>query len=119
VSNPAVVTVTVKPQPGAALELFDFEDVVQGWGPDDFNPTAGTVATTTAFHTDGVQGLQLTGTDGGCRLDVGVPRPPSTLRDNDRPVGDYVEEQVTRPSVRALLRRRGPRQRLRDGATSR
>jgi mannan endo-1,4-beta-mannosidase len=73
-SNPAVVTVTVKPQPGAALELFDFEDGVQGWGPDDFNPTAGTVATTTAFHADGVQGLQLTGTDGGW-FGVSLPEP--------------------------------------------
>jgi mannan endo-1,4-beta-mannosidase len=74
VSNAATVTVTVKPQPGAALELFDFESDVQGWGPDDFNPTAGTVATTTAFHADGAQGLQLTGTDGGW-FGVTLPTP--------------------------------------------
>jgi mannan endo-1,4-beta-mannosidase len=64
-SNAATITVTVKPQPGAALELFNFEDGVHGWAPASFNPTAGSVATTTAFHADGAQGLQLTGTDGG------------------------------------------------------
>jgi mannan endo-1,4-beta-mannosidase len=65
VSNPATLTVTVKPSPTAAQELFDFEDGTQGWAPASFNPTAGTVVTTTAFHSDGVQGLQITGTDGG------------------------------------------------------
>lgn len=65
VSPPATVTITVKPAPSAPQELFDFESGVQGWGPASFNPTAGTVATTTAFHADGSQGLQITGTDGG------------------------------------------------------
>jgi mannan endo-1,4-beta-mannosidase len=64
-SNRASVTVTVKPRPLPAQTLFDFENGTQGWGPADFNPTAGTVATTTAFHADGVQGLRLTATDGG------------------------------------------------------
>ncbi|MEU4244492.1 cellulase family glycosylhydrolase [Actinoplanes sp. NPDC026619] len=64
-SNRATVTVTVKPQPLPEQTLFDFEDSTQGWGPASFNPAAGTVATTTAFHADGVQGLRLTGTDGG------------------------------------------------------
>jgi mannan endo-1,4-beta-mannosidase len=64
-SNQASITVTVKPSPTGTRTLFDFEDGVQGWAPASFNPTAGSVATTTAFHADGTQGLQITGTDGG------------------------------------------------------
>ena len=64
-SNRATVTVTVKPRPTPSQTLFDFETGVQGWAPASFNPTAGTVATTTDFHADGTQGLRLTGTDGG------------------------------------------------------
>ena len=65
VSDAATVTVTVKPLPTASQVLFDFEDGVQGWGPASFNPTAGSVSVTTAFHADGVQALQITGADGG------------------------------------------------------
>ncbi|MFL6119073.1 cellulase family glycosylhydrolase [Actinophytocola sp.] len=65
VSNAATVTVTVKPSPTAPQILFDFEDGVQGWAPASFNPTAGSVATTTAFHADGTQGLRISATDGG------------------------------------------------------
>ncbi len=64
-SNQATITVTVKPSPTGTRTLFDFEDGVQGWAPASFNPTAGSVATTTAFHADGTQSLQITGTDGG------------------------------------------------------
>jgi mannan endo-1,4-beta-mannosidase len=55
----------VKPRPQPVQTLFDFENGTQGWAPASFNPTAGTVATTTAFHADGAQGLRLTATDGG------------------------------------------------------
>jgi mannan endo-1,4-beta-mannosidase len=65
ISNPADVTVTVKPRPQPTQTLFDFENGTQGWAPAGFNPTAGSIATTTAFHADGVQGLRLTATDGG------------------------------------------------------
>jgi mannan endo-1,4-beta-mannosidase len=71
-SNAATITVTVKPQPRPAEVLFDFENGTQGWAPAGFNPSAGTVAVTTAFHADGVQGLRLTGTDGGW---FGAPLP--------------------------------------------
>ena len=64
-SNPANITVTVKPSPTGTRTLFDFEDGVQGWAPASFNPTAGSVATTTTYHADGAQSLQITGTDGG------------------------------------------------------
>jgi mannan endo-1,4-beta-mannosidase len=64
-SAPATVAVTVKPELTAPQELFDFEDGVQGWAPMSFNPDAGTTATSTDFHTDGAQGLALTGTAGG------------------------------------------------------
>ncbi|GIE94289.1 cellulase family glycosylhydrolase [Paractinoplanes rishiriensis] len=64
-SAPATITVTVKPEPGAALKLFDFESGVQGWAPANFNPDAGTTATSTEFKADGAQSLRLTGTAGG------------------------------------------------------
>jgi mannan endo-1,4-beta-mannosidase len=64
-SNVATASVTVKPRPQPVRTLFDFENGVQGWGPASFNPTAGSVGTTTAFHADGTQGLRITGTDGG------------------------------------------------------
>jgi mannan endo-1,4-beta-mannosidase len=64
-SAAATITVTVKPEPGAALTVFDFEAGVQGWAAMSFNPDAGTVDTSTAFHADGAQSLHLTGTAGG------------------------------------------------------
>jgi mannan endo-1,4-beta-mannosidase len=64
-SNQASITVTVKPSPTGTRTLFDFENGVQGWAPATFNATAGSTATTTAFHADGAQSLQITGTDGG------------------------------------------------------
>ena len=58
-SNTAALTVTVLPNPSAPVILFSFETGTEGWGPANWNPGAGTVSQTAAFHTDGNYGLQL------------------------------------------------------------
>jgi mannan endo-1,4-beta-mannosidase len=58
-SNVATLTVNGKPQPGAALKLFDFEDGTQGWAGASFETNPGTTATTTEFASDGVQSLHI------------------------------------------------------------
>jgi mannan endo-1,4-beta-mannosidase len=60
-SNVAALTVTVKPPENGALPLFSFEDGVEGWAPLS-GPAAGSVAQTTAFHTDGGYGLEIAAT---------------------------------------------------------
>jgi len=64
-SNPADLSVTVKPSPTGVLVLFSFETGTEGWAPASWNPTAGTVAQSTDFATDGAYGLQIDTTDGG------------------------------------------------------
>ncbi|WP_214106936.1 cellulase family glycosylhydrolase [Acrocarpospora catenulata] len=59
-SNVADITVTVKPDPTAAVKLFSFEDGVQGWAPGNWQTDAGTVEQTSAFATDGTSGLRIT-----------------------------------------------------------
>ncbi len=58
-SNVAGLTVTVKPDPGAAIKLFSFEDGVEGWAEQSWSQLGGTVAQTTDFATDGTHGLQV------------------------------------------------------------
>ena len=58
-SNVASEVVTVKPNPQAPVILFSFEDGTEGWGGGNWQPNPGTVAQTTAFHTDGSYGLQV------------------------------------------------------------
>jgi mannan endo-1,4-beta-mannosidase len=59
-SNPAALTVTVKPPEGAPTLLFSFEDGVEGWGPASFeSPIPGTVVQSTDFHTDGTHSLRI------------------------------------------------------------
>ena len=65
-SNVATLSVTVAANPNATQYTFySFEDgTSDGWGPVN-SSSNGTVQPTTAFHTDGIDGLQLnvTGTD--------------------------------------------------------
>jgi mannan endo-1,4-beta-mannosidase len=63
-SNPANLTVTVLPKPGAAITMFSFETGTEGWGAASWND-AGTVEQTANFHTDGAYGLQVNSTNGG------------------------------------------------------
>jgi mannan endo-1,4-beta-mannosidase len=64
-SNEATLQVQVKPPLGEPVLLFSFEDGTQGWVPGDWQgPSAGSTATTTAFATDGIQGLEVTSNGG-------------------------------------------------------
>jgi mannan endo-1,4-beta-mannosidase len=59
-SNVASLVVTVGANPNATqLTMFSFEDgTADGWGPVN-SASNGAVQATTAFHTDGIDGLQL------------------------------------------------------------
>lgn len=59
-SNVADLTVTVKPDAGAAVVISTFESGTDGWGPGNWLPDAGTVAQTTDFHPQGAYGLKIT-----------------------------------------------------------
>lgn len=74
VSNAANLDLTVKPLPGVPIQLFSFETGTEGWGPASWNPTAGTVAQSTVFATDGMYGLAVDSIDGGW-FEVQFPEP--------------------------------------------
>jgi mannan endo-1,4-beta-mannosidase len=62
VSNPAPVTVTVKPDPNALWVVYSFEEGTEGWGPASWTPEAGSVAQSTDYATNGTHGLKVTAT---------------------------------------------------------
>jgi mannan endo-1,4-beta-mannosidase len=64
-SNAANVTVTVKPDPNAAMRLFSFESGTEGWASASWQANAGTVAQSDVFASDGAHSLQVTTADGG------------------------------------------------------
>ncbi|MDI1464421.1 cellulase family glycosylhydrolase [Catellatospora sp. KI3] len=64
-SNPADITVTVLPDPTAAIPLASFETGVDGWAAGSWQANAGTLSPQTAFVTDGAAGLHADGADGG------------------------------------------------------
>jgi mannan endo-1,4-beta-mannosidase len=64
VSNVADLTVTVKPDPAAAIPIATFETGTQGWAPGNWLPDAGSVAQTADFHPEGAFGLHLDVTAG-------------------------------------------------------
>jgi mannan endo-1,4-beta-mannosidase len=74
VSNVANLAVTVKPLPGVPIQLFSFETGTEGWGPASWNSTAGTVAQSTVFATDGSYSLFVDKIDGGW-FEVQFPEP--------------------------------------------
>jgi mannan endo-1,4-beta-mannosidase len=59
-SNPATLTVTVKPDPNAAIRLFSFETGIEGWGA--LHAGSGTVEQSPDFATDGSYSLKVTTT---------------------------------------------------------
>ena len=64
-SNVANLTVTVMPDPNAAIKLFSFESGTEGWGPPSWGDTAATVARSASFATDGSFSLQVNTVNGG------------------------------------------------------
>lgn len=62
-SNVGYLFVTVNPSQTGALILESFENGTDGWGP--ISPSAGTVAQSSSFHTDGNFSLQVNATGGG------------------------------------------------------
>ncbi|WP_051366850.1 cellulase family glycosylhydrolase [Hamadaea tsunoensis] len=64
-SNSAALTVTVQPDPTAAIVISSFETGTEGWAPGSWQANAGTVSQTAAFHTDGAYGLHVDAADGG------------------------------------------------------
>lgn len=67
ISNVATITVTVKPNPLAAIQLFSFETGLEGWAPASWNASAGVVTQSADYHSDGNFSLEIdtTGTGGG------------------------------------------------------
>lgn len=64
-SNVATVTVTVKPDPAAAMVLASFETGAEGWASASWQANGGTVEQTGEFATDGSYGLRVNAADGG------------------------------------------------------
>lgn len=64
-SNAANLTVTVKPEPSAPIQIASFETGTEGWAPASWQTNAGTVSQTPDFHTDGANGLHVDAADGG------------------------------------------------------
>lgn len=64
-SNQAEITVVVKPDPGAAVKLFSFEESVQGWAAGNWQTDAGTVAHASEHATEGARSLRVDATGGG------------------------------------------------------
>ncbi len=74
-SNPATITVTVKPSPSAPIVLASFETAnLDGWGPGNWQTDAGSVSPESTYVTDGSQGLRVTTTGGGW-FGVNLPAP--------------------------------------------
>ena len=62
ISNQATITITVLPDPTAAILLFSFETGTEGWAPGG---GAGTLSQSSAFATDGSSSLQIAVTGEG------------------------------------------------------
>jgi len=73
-SNVADITVTVLPDPTAAIQLADWEDGLDGWAPGNWQTDAGTLTPTTAYHTHGAAGLHVV-SNGGAWFGVAFPQP--------------------------------------------
>ncbi|MGC9974415.1 MAG: cellulase family glycosylhydrolase [Gaiellaceae bacterium] len=65
ISNVATLKVTVKPQPGAPIQLFSFEDGTDGW--------TGAVSQSTAWASSGANSLLVSAGGGGWVTSVSFP----------------------------------------------
>jgi len=74
-SDAAALTVTVKPNPAAAILLASFETGTEGWAPGNWQTNAGTVAQSTEYASAGAHSLKVTTADGGW---FGVQFEPAT-----------------------------------------
>ncbi|HEU5110563.1 MAG TPA: cellulase family glycosylhydrolase, partial [Micromonosporaceae bacterium] len=63
-SNPAALTVNVRPDPAGSFTLASFEDGTQGWAPAPWNAGAGTVEQTGEWAADGTHSLKVTANTG-------------------------------------------------------
>jgi mannan endo-1,4-beta-mannosidase len=73
-SNQAQLSVTVKPDPTAAILLAGFETGTEGWAPGNWQTDAGTVEQSADFATEGTSSLKFTAINGGW-LGVTFPTP--------------------------------------------
>jgi mannan endo-1,4-beta-mannosidase len=73
-SNVADISVTVKPDPTAAVIVADWESGDDGWAPGNWQVDAGSVAVTSDFHTSGASGLHVTSLTGAW-FGVSFPQP--------------------------------------------
>jgi mannan endo-1,4-beta-mannosidase len=65
-SNAATITVTVQPDPTAAILFASFETAdLDGWAPASWQTDAGTLSQQSTFVTDGSYGLHVDSTGGG------------------------------------------------------
>lgn len=73
-SGPAAITVTVKPDPTAAVRIASWETGVDGWVGASWQTDPGPVTQTADFHTDGAYGLHVS-SNGGNWFGVSFPTP--------------------------------------------
>ncbi|GAA1743034.1 cellulase family glycosylhydrolase [Luedemannella helvata] len=80
VSNPATITVEVKPDPDAAWVIYSFEDGTDGFAPASWTPDAATVTRQSDFATNGAHGARVVANaaDGGAWVGV-TPAPALDL----------------------------------------
>ena len=64
-SNLATLTVIVKPNPTAAIQIATFESGTEGWASANWQTNGGTVAQSTDYASEGTHSLQVTTADGG------------------------------------------------------
>ena len=64
-SNVAALTVTVKPNPTAAILLASFETGTEGWASANWQSNAGTVEQSGEYASEGSHSLKVTTADGG------------------------------------------------------
>ena len=64
-SNIAALTVTVKPDPTAAILLASFETGAEGWASANWQSNAGTVEQSADYASEGSHSLKVTTADGG------------------------------------------------------
>jgi mannan endo-1,4-beta-mannosidase len=74
-SNVAELTVTVRPDPGAPIQIASFETGTEGWAPGSWHANPGDVAQTTEFHTHGSHGLHVNSIEGAWFGITPLPEP--------------------------------------------